>query len=103
MLLDSARESVLQTATKYDWQNQHMLYSLLAHGSIRICDEHPWRCRLPAMLFGIASIPALYSFARLVTTNREALLASALMAINYQHIWFSQNARGYTGMAFWAL
>src|ERR1700730_4730128 len=103
MLLDSARESIWQTATKYDWQNQHMLYSLLAHGSIRIFGEQPWAVRLPAMLFGVASIPVLYSFGRLVTTNREALLASALMAINYQHIWFSQNERGYTGMAFWAL
>lgn len=103
MLLDSARESFWQTATKYDWQNQHMLYSLLAHGSIRVFGEQPWALRLPAMLFGVASIPALYLFARLVTTNREALLASGLMAINYQHIWFSQNARGYTGMAFWTL
>jgi mannosyltransferase len=103
MLLDSARESVWQTVTKYDWQNQHMLYSLLAHGSIRVFGEHPWALRLPAMLFGIASIPVLYAFARLVTTNREALLASGLMALNYQHIWFSQNARGYTGMAFWTL
>ena len=103
MLLDSARGSVWQTITKYDWQNQHTLYSLLAHGSIRLFGEQPWALRLPAMLFGIASIPALYWFARLVTTNREALLASGLMAVNYQHIWFSQNARGYTGMAFWSL
>jgi mannosyltransferase len=103
MLLDSARQSVWQTVTKYDWQNQHTLYSLLAHGSIRVFGEQPWALRFPAMIFGVASIPALYSFARLVTTNREALLASGLLATNYQHIWFSQNARGYTGMAFWTL
>ncbi len=47
--------------------------------------------------------PALYFFGRLVTTNREALFASALMTVNYQHVWFSQDARGYTGMLFWTL
>lgn len=25
------------------------------------------------------------------------------MTVNYQHVWFSQNARGYTGMVFWTL
>ena len=69
---------------------------------LRLFGEHAWALRLPAMLFGIASIPTPHLFARLVTTNREALLASGLMAINYQHIWFSQNARGYTGMAYFA-
>ena len=47
--------------------------------------------------------PALYFFGRLVTTNREALFACALMTVNYQHVWFSQDARGYTGMLFWTL
>ena len=102
-LLDSAHEPISRIATTYNSQNQHMLYSILAHCSVRLFGEQPWALRLPAVLFGVASIPALYFFARLVTTNREALLASALMAINYQHVWFSQDARGYTGMVFWAL
>jgi uncharacterized membrane protein len=102
-LLDSARDPILRIVTHYGGQNQHMLYSVLAHCSIRIFGEHPWALRLPAALFGIAGIPALYFFGCLVATKREALFASALMVINYQHIWFSQNARGYTGMVFWTL
>jgi hypothetical protein len=102
-LLDSAREPIWRIVTHYGGQNQHMFYSVLAHCSIRLFGEQPWALRLPAVLFGVASIPALYFFARQVTTNREALFASALMTINYQHIWFSQNARGYTGMVFWTL
>jgi mannosyltransferase len=102
-LLDSAREPVSRIVTQYAGQNQHMLYSLLAHGSIRLFGEQPWALRLPAVLFGVASVPALYFLGRLVTTSREALAASALMTVNYQHIWFSQNARGYTGMLFWTL
>src|SRR3974390_3378756 len=34
-LLDSARDPISRTMTHYAGQNQHMLYSLLAHGSIR--------------------------------------------------------------------
>ena len=102
-LLDSARDPIWRIMTHYGGQNQHMLYSVLAHCSIRVFGEQPWALRLPAALFGAAGIPALYFFGRLVTTQREALFAAALMAINYQHIWFSQNARGYTGMVFWTL
>jgi uncharacterized membrane protein len=102
-LLDSARLPLARIVTEYGGQNQHMLYSILAHGSIRWLGEQPWTLRLPAVLFGVASIPALYFFGRLVTTDQEALLASALMTANYHHVWFSQNARGYTGMVFWTL
>lgn len=102
-LIESARAPVLRIVTQYGGQNQHMLYSILAHTSIRLFGEQPWALRLPAVFFGVASVPALYSLGRLVTTNREALFASALMTVNYQHVWFSQNARGYTGMVFWTL
>jgi mannosyltransferase len=102
-LLDSARDPIWRIVTHYGGQNQHMLYSVLAHCSIRVFGEQPWTLRLPAVIFGAAGIPALYFFGCLVTTKREALFAALLMAINYQHIWFSQNARGYTGMVFWTL
>ena len=102
-LLGSARAPIREIVTRYAGQNQHTLYSILAHVSIRAFGEQPWALRLPAMLFGIACIPALYFFARLVTTNREALAACALMTVNYQHVWFSQNARGYTAVVVWTL
>jgi len=102
-LLGSARAPIREIVTCYAGQNQHTLYSILAHVSIRTFGEQPWALRLPAMLFGVACIPALYFFARLVTTNREVLAACALMTVNYQHIWFSQNARGYTAAVFWTL
>jgi uncharacterized membrane protein len=34
---------------------------------------------------------------------REALFATAVLAFSYHHIWFSQNARGYTGLLFWTI
>ena len=87
----------------YEDQNQHFLYTLLAHASLSVFGETPWSLRLPAALFGVASIWALYLLGREVSTHREALLASALLAFSYHHIWFSQNARGYMGLLFWTI
>jgi mannosyltransferase len=84
-------------------QNQHFLYSLLAHASILIFGDSAWSLRLPAVLFGVGSIWALYLFGRQVTTERESLLACALASVSYHHVWFSQNARGYIGLLFWTL
>ena len=81
----------------YDSQNQHFLYSLLSHGSYLLFGESAWALRLPAALFGLASIWALFEFSKEVSSRREALLSCAFFAFSYHHIWFSQNARGYTG------
>lgn len=103
LVVISVRQSLVAILTVYTSQNQHTLYSVLAHVSVALFGEQPWALRLPAVMFGVASIPALYFFARRVTTRREALLASALMAVSYHHVWFSQNARGYTALLFFTL
>jgi hypothetical protein len=89
--------------TTYDSQNQHFLYSLLAHASFLIFGESGWSLRLPAVLFGVSSIWALYLLGREVASSREALFSCALLTFSYHHIWFSQNARGYTGLLFWTI
>ena len=98
-----ARASFREIVTTYDSQNQHFLYSILAHTSFLIFGESAWALRLPAVLFGVTSIWALFLLARQVASTREALLACALLAFSYHHIWFSQNARGYTGLLFWTI
>jgi uncharacterized membrane protein len=92
-----------EIVSTYRDQNQHFLYSLLAHASIVIFGDSGWSLRLPAALFGTASIWALYLFAREVTNEREALLTAVLLTFSYHHVWFSQNARGYIGLLFWTL
>jgi len=84
--------------TLYDGQNQHMLYSLLAHGSITAFGESAWALRLPAAVLGVLSIPAIYAFGRRIAPPSESFLAAAFLAASYHHVWFSQNARGYTGL-----
>jgi hypothetical protein len=84
--------------TLYDSQNQHMLYSLLAHGSVTAFGESAWALRLPAAVLGTLSIPAIYAFGRRIAPPAESFLAAAFLAASYHHVWFSQNARGYTGL-----
>jgi 4-amino-4-deoxy-L-arabinose transferase-like glycosyltransferase len=98
-----ARLPLGEIITTYDDQNQHFLYSILAHMSFLVFGEDAWSFRLPAVIFGLASIVALYLFGREVGTSRESLLASAWLAFSYHHIWFSQNARGYIGLLFWTV
>src|SRR5262245_3001296 len=84
----------------YDSENQHFLYSILAHFSVSVFGEYSWSLRLPAALFGIGAIAMTYVFGCAVTSRSESLLTSALLTVSYFHIWFSQNARGYTGLQF---
>jgi 4-amino-4-deoxy-L-arabinose transferase-like glycosyltransferase len=92
-----------QILAQYDSKNHHMLFTLLAHGSVTVFGESSWAIRLPAALLGILSIPALYALGRLIASRAEAFLAAGFLTASYHHVWFSQNARGYTGLLLGAL
>jgi mannosyltransferase len=102
-LVDFFRVPLGQMVTAFPRDNHHPLYSALAHLSIVAFGEAPWTIRLPAVLFGTATIPLLYGLGRHVGSRREALLAAALLAVSYHHVWFSQNARGYAMLAFFTI
>lgn len=102
-LLEYARPPIRQIVASFSSQNQHMLYSVLAHLSLSTLGESAAALRLPAALFGAASIWALFRLGTLTNGARESLLAAAIMTVSYHHIWFSQNARGYTGLLFFTL
>jgi hypothetical protein len=97
-LLDFVRLPIGQIVTSFPSQNQHMLYSILAHASTAAFGESAWSLRLPSVIFGIASIWAFFFLCKSVLGKREALIGSTLMTVSYHHIWFSQNARGYMGL-----
>lgn len=83
--------------------NNHVLYSVLAHGMIVAFGEAEWALRLPACLFGAATAPALVWLARRWLPAREAWGAGLILAVAYHHAYFSQSARGYTGMVLLAI
>jgi len=92
-----------ETVLAYQSPNQHLLYSVLASLSISCFGESAWAARLPSTVLGTASIPAIYWLTRQISSPRAALLSAALLAFSYHHIWFSQSARGYTGMVLSAI
>ena len=99
-LLFSYRTPFPAMLTEYPGDNKHPLYSHLAHLAIVTFGEANWTIRLPALLFGVATVPMLYVFGRQVVREREAVLSAALLALSYHHVWFSQSARGYIVLAF---
>jgi mannosyltransferase len=102
-LIESVRPPLREIVTHFPSNNDHLLYSVLGHLSIGMFGEHAWSLRLPAFLFGLLSLPLVYILGIGITNRFEASAAAALLAISYHHIWFSQNARGYTILLFCAL
>ncbi len=80
----------------YSIPNNHLFHTLL----VRICylalGNHPWVIRLPALLAGIAIVPACYAATRMLYGPPAALIAAALSVTSYPLVFYSANARGYT-------
>ena len=102
-LVQFARLPIDRLLTEYPSTNHHPLYSLLASVSIGLLGESGAALRLPAALMGTASLWAFYRLAIMVTSRREALLGTLLLTLSYHHLWFSQNARGYSGLLLFTL
>jgi len=102
-VLDSFRLPLGELISTYSGDNRHPLYSVLAHMAMAVFGESAWTARLPSILFGTASIPALYLLGREMGGSRMGLLAAALLTVSYHHVWFSQNARGYAMLAFFSI
>jgi mannosyltransferase len=102
-LVSDMRDPLIDVITHYRSANQHVLNSVLGNISVYLLGESSWTARLPAMLFGVATIPAFFVLARNVTTRREAFFSGLFLAVSYHHIWFSQNARGYSAMIFFTV
>jgi 4-amino-4-deoxy-L-arabinose transferase-like glycosyltransferase len=102
-LVTSVRQPIRNIVTLFPGVNQHPLYSVLAHLSIAAFGESAWALRLPACLFGVASIVMVDRLGSVLMTRAEAWSAAALLAASYHHVWFSQDARGYTVLGFLAL
>jgi len=101
--LDAREMSALQVVGTYVSSNVHLLNTLLIKVSLALFGETELTVRLPAVLFGSATVPALYRVSRLALSRGASLGAAFLLAVSYHHIFFSQNARGYVFYLFFSL
>jgi mannosyltransferase len=70
-------------------------YSIVLWPLIRIFGTGVTLLRLPAVIAGTLSVPALWWAARRFTAPAAAVLAAGLLALNPMAIWYSQEARAY--------
>lgn len=92
-----------QLLATFDSQNHQPFYTIMARATWLVMGGADWSVRVPAVAFGVASLWAVWAFARRVTSPAESVLAALLLSVSYHHVWFSQNARGYTVMLALAL
>ncbi|MCB2114213.1 MAG: glycosyltransferase family 39 protein [Parvularculaceae bacterium] len=102
-VINYVRAPFAQVIADYSSFNNHLFYSIQAKLSVLAFGESPWSLRFPALLFGVGSIWLVWRIARRYCDPKVALLSAALLAVSYHHIWFTQNARGYTELMFWSL
>ena len=102
-LLHFVEKPISYIVTHYITANNHILYSILSHVSIRLFGDSELGIRLPALLFGILAVPALYFLARDAFGRRNGALSAFLLVISPYHIYYTQEARGYSGLIFFSI
>ena len=95
--------SVIEILSVFSRSGNHLLNTLLVKFTVSLFGETEWAVRLPAVLFGVATVPALYWVARLALSRWASLATALLLAVSYHHIFFSQNARGYSAYLFFSV
>ncbi|MDA0207615.1 MAG: glycosyltransferase family 39 protein [Acidobacteria bacterium] len=95
-LIHFVRSDWFNLWTDYTQPNNHIFYNLLAHFSVEAFPEFSSASRIPALVAGVLSVPALFVAGRILFDTQAALLAAALAACLPPLVDFSTNARGYS-------
>jgi 4-amino-4-deoxy-L-arabinose transferase-like glycosyltransferase len=83
----------------YPAPNNHVAHTLLVYLSTSVFGTEPWAIRLPAFMAGILLMPMTYLCARTVFRRTLGLVAAGLVASCPFLVFYSTNARGYSGVA----
>jgi 4-amino-4-deoxy-L-arabinose transferase-like glycosyltransferase len=78
------------------------LYYVLAWGWAKAFGTGEFGLRSLSALFGAATVPVGYLIARQLASRRAGLILAALLAVNPMLIWYSQEARSYALLVFFA-
>lgn len=92
-----------EIVTTYNAANNHVMNSALAHMAVQALGEQPRTVRLPAIVFGIGGVWAFAFVARTLWPSGVALVGTSLFAVSYHHVYYSQDARGYSAFLFFAM
>ena len=76
------------------------LYYLLLHAWIPNAEDIPYHARLLSVLFGTGTIPVIYLTGKRLSGTLMGLVAATFLAFSPFNIYFAQEARMYTLLAF---
>jgi len=80
------------------------LWYIVEWATIRLLGESAWAVRVPAMLFGLASVYLTYRLARALDyEHKTAMWAAGLLAVMPAQLFYAQEARMYTMLQFFVL
>ena len=100
-VVDDEFFTVTKAHERFDRFPNPTYYALVVLG-YEVFGGSPWVARLPAVLFGVFSVPLLYAVWTPVVGRRIALIATSLLLFSAWHLWFTQYARFYSGVFFFA-
>ncbi len=75
------------------------LYYVLLHFWVLAFGDSEFSLRFPSVIFGSASIIAVYVLGKLLFNKRAGIVAALIIAVSVFHIQYSQEARAYALMA----
>ena len=86
-----------------DNDNHPPLYYLILHYWMKAFGDSALAVRFLSVIFGVLSIAAIYEVARRLFSKNTALLSALILATSAFYVKYSQDARGYSLMAFLSL
>lgn len=92
----------LWAASARDRAEHPVLFYAIAYGVRKTAGEEK-AIRVPALIFGVLSIPLLGTLGWRLFGPRAGVLSAFLLTFSVYHIDFSQDARSYTLLLFWSL
>lgn len=102
-VINNIRRPFTDILLRWAGPSSHALFEALSHASTGVFGETPFAARLPAALFGIAGVWAIHALATDILDRRHAWTIAGLFTLSYHHVYYSQNARGYTALIFFFL
>ena len=94
-LIEFAAESFSAVISDYHQPNNHVFHTVLVYAAYHLLGEQPWILRLPALLSGVALVPASFLLGQILYDKQTGILTAALVAASAPLIEYSTNARGY--------
>ena len=94
--LRSIRRPLSEILTTWPGFSSHVFFEIWPHLTFVAFGEVPFAVRLPAAVFGVLGVWLIYVLCSQTFGQRESLVVTGLFALSYHHVFFSQNARGYT-------